>query len=97
MKKITIASYLLIILVLAAATVVEKFEGSDTAYTMIYSSLWFKILWGVLVVGALVAIRKNRMWKNIPSLLLHVSFMVILLGALITSLFSSEQVMHLRE
>ena len=97
MKKITIASYLLIILVLAAATVVEKFEGSDTAYTMIYSSLWFKILWGVLVAGALVAIRKNRMWKNIPSLLSHVSFMVILLGALITSLFSSEQVMHLRE
>ena len=97
MKKITIASYLLIILVLAAATVVEKFEGSDTAYAVIYSSLWFKILWGVLVAGALVAIRKNRMWKNIPSLLLHVSFMVILLGALITSLFSSEQVMHLRE
>ena len=97
MKKITIASYLLIILVLAAATVVEKFEGSDTAYTMIYSSLWFKILWGVLVAGALVAIRKNRMWKDIPSLLLHVSLMVILLGALITSLFSSEQVMHLRE
>ena len=54
MKKITIASYLLIILVLAAATVVEKFEGSDTAYTMIYSSLWFKILWGVLVAESYV-------------------------------------------
>ena len=97
MKKITIASYLLIILVLAAATVVEKFEGSDTACSLIYSAFWFKALWGVLVAGGVVAIIRRRMWNDIPSLLLHFSFMVILLGALITSLFSSEQVMHLRE
>ncbi len=86
MKKITIASYLLIILVLAAATVVEKFEGSDTAYTMIYSSLWFKILWGVLVAGALLVSHLSFMSPEMtplmpvlqsPLLSIHVSTIMV--------------------
>lgn len=97
MKKIAITSYILMVIVLAAATVYEKFEGSEAVYSAIYSAVWFKILWGIIVLGGVMAIKKSRMWKNVPALLLHISFIIILTGAFVTSLFSTEQVMHLRE
>ena len=96
MKRLSIIVYTLIILVLASATVVERLYGTARAHELIYSAPWFYSLWAVLALGGVYAIFKTRMWRRLPQFLFHISFLVILLGALLTSLFSSEQVIHLR-
>ena len=97
MKLLGILTYILLIVVLALATIVERLYGTAAAHEYIYSAPWFYSLWAVLAMGGVFAIIHTRMWHRPVMLLLHVSFLVILLGALLTSLFSSEQVLHLRE
>ena len=97
MKTLSIAIYVVLIVVLAAATVVERLYGTTAAHQFIYSAPWFYSLWAVLAMGGVYAIFRTRMWHRPVTLLLHVSFLVILLGALLTSLFSRQQALHLRQ
>ena len=97
MKALSIAIYVVLIVVLAAATVVERLYGTTAAHQFIYSAPWFYSLWAVLAMGGVYAIFRTRMWHRPVTLLLHVSFLVILLGALLTSLFSRQQALHLRQ
>ena len=97
MKTLSIAIYVVLIVVLAAATVVERLYGTTAAHQFIYSAPWFYSLWAVLAMGGVYAIFRTHMWHRPVTLLLHVSFLVILLGALLTSLFSRQQALHLRQ
>lgn len=73
-------------LVMAIATFVEKEEGSAYTYSHIYGAWWFSALWGVLAIFSLVGLVKGKVYKNLPLLLVHVSFILILAGALCTKL-----------
>ncbi|MFI3317534.1 MAG: cytochrome c biogenesis protein CcsA [Rikenellaceae bacterium] len=86
-------------LALAAATFIEKYHGTAISQSCVYHSLWFISLQLLMVVNG-VAIMKSRglfSRKSIGSLLLHLSFVVILAGALTTHLFGREGYMHIRE
>jgi len=83
--------------VIAVATLVEDAGGTEYAYNLIYGSLWFKLLWGAVVISGLYVIFKRKMWRRPMLLMLHLSFVIILTGALITSLTSMRGTMHLRE
>ena len=97
MKKTIFAALSLLLVILAVATGFEGAKGSEFAYQYVYSQWWFKLLWAVLTACGIAAIWKRRLWHNIPALLLHASFVVILAGALITSVWGTRDMMHLRE
>lgn len=64
---------------------------------LVYGSLWFKLLWAVLVVSAGIVMWERRLWRKPLLFVMHLSFVVILLGALLTSLSAKRGVMHLRQ
>lgn len=65
-------------------------------HTEAYTSLPMIALWGAIVIASLFYIfcRKNRL--KAPLILLHMSFVVILGGALVTWLWGSNDNLHLR-
>ncbi len=96
LKKILIFVYSALILVMGAATIVEKYQGTAFVQSHIYGSWWFASLWAILTAVGLVWIIKYRMRKGYL-LALHLSLVVILAGALLTHLTSSSGMLHLRE
>ena len=95
MKKILFALYIVVILCMGIATLVEKYQGTEYVASHIYGSWWFSALWALLTAVA-VAWFVSRKVKRISVVLLHLSFVVILLGALLTHLTATQGMMHLR-
>lgn len=83
----------------AVATFIEKFHGTISARYWVYDSLWFEVLhiWlAACLVGCFIT---SKAWqrKKYASLLLHASFIIIILGAGITRHYGFEGIMNLRE
>lgn len=78
------------ILILGIATFVEKKQGSDFVYNHIYDSWWFSFLWALLVFLTIVGMVKGKLYKNLSLFFVHLSFIVILVGALCTKLFAEQ-------
>lgn len=97
MKRLLIALYLLLVLLLAATTVVEHFQGTEYVERSVYHTTWFCCLWGALALLSVAWLVRRRMWRRLPTLLLHGSFLVILAGAMITFLYGRKGYLHLRE
>lgn len=95
-KPLLFAVYILIVVCMGAATVVEKYRGSDFAATYIYGSWWFVLLWGVLAALSILHFVKHRTkaWTGIA---LHLSFVIILIGALATHIGAERGMIHLRK
>jgi cytochrome c biogenesis protein ResB len=79
---------------MAAATVIEKYEGTDFVQANVYGSWWFILLWATLAVLSVAFMIKRRV-KNALLILLHLSFVIILLGAFITHVTSWQGMVHL--
>ncbi len=77
----------------ALAIAVATFVHDSQA---IYGSLWFKLLWGAVAVCGAVLMYRRRMWCRPIVCALHLSLLVILLGALVTSLTGKRGIVHLR-
>lgn len=86
-----------LVIAIAAATIVENRYGTDYAIRHVYNAWWFIALWGLLVVNGCWLLYKKKVWKQPSVLLLHLSFVVILMGALTTHLTSKRGMVHLRE
>ena len=96
LKKVTFTLYAIVILVMAMATVVEKTQGTPYVLSNIYGSWWFTGLWALLAVGGIAYILQRKV-RKVSVLLLHFSFVVILVGALLTHLTSWQGMVHLRQ
>ena len=95
-KKALLSLYVLLIVVMAAATVVEHCTSTLFVSEHIYGAWWFTLLWALLAAGGITYIVKRHVRKwNI--LLLHLSLLIILLGALLTHLTSFSGTIHLRQ
>ena len=81
---------------MAIATIVEKIHGTTFVSTKIYSTWWFSAIWGILAVASIARIITSGMQKTLTVLMLHISFVVILAGALTTHLTSKKGYLHLR-
>ena len=97
MKRLILIIYVTLVVVLAVATFVEQARGTAFIGAHVYHTHWFALLWGVLAVLTLVACVRMRLWRRVPLLLLHGSFLVILGGALITFLWGEQGYVHLEE
>ena len=96
LKKIISAVYILIIVSLGAATIIEKYQGTGFVAKYVYGSWWMCMLWTVLAALGVFYIIK-RHCKKISMLTLHLSFVVILTGALLTHLTAIKGMIHLRK
>lgn len=96
MKKTLAILYLVVTAVMAVATFVEKYQGTDYVAESIYGAWWFTALWGILTAVAIAWFLQRRV-KRLSTVLLHFSFVVILLGALVTHLTSRQGIIHLRQ
>lgn len=85
-----------VVIVMAIATIVEKIHGTTFVSTKIYSTWWFSAIWGILAIASIARIITSGMQKTLTVLMLHISFAIILAGALTTHLTSKKGYLHLR-
>lgn len=94
-KKIIFILYILVLVCMAAATIVEKSQGTDYAHAHYYGAWWFILIWAVLAaLGAFYIIKRKV--KCASTLALHLSFIIILAGALLTHVSAKRGMIHLR-
>ena len=94
-KKIIFILYILVLVCMAAATIVEKSQGTDYAHTHYYGAWWFILIWAVLAALGAFYIVKRKV-KCASTLALHLSFIIILAGALLTHISAKRGMIHLR-
>lgn len=80
------------ILAMAAATILEK----TGAGVEVYRSWWFIALWTICAVCGLWWMVRRKVPKRPAVFLIHVAFVVILVGALVTHLWGTGGRVHLR-
>ncbi len=99
LKNLILVVATAIILILITATIVESSKGTAFVRQHIYTSAWFVVLWAALAVVAAVYIvlRKNKSNVSTSVLLVHASFMVILLGAFTSWNMAESGTIHLRQ
>lgn len=85
-----------IIIVLAAATIVEGAKSTQFAHSYIYGSAWFLALWTVFTAAATAYILKKKMYRRKNVFLIHLSFFIILIGALLSWTTAESGTIHLR-
>ena len=99
LKNLILVVATAIILILITATIVESSKGTAFVRQNIYTSAWFVVLWAAIVVAAAVYIvlRKNKSNICTSVLLVHASFLVILLGAFTSWTMAESGTIHLRQ
>ena len=88
---------LLAILAIGAgvATFIENDFGTSSARVLVYNNTWYEIVLVLTTINLCGIIYKFKMWNNLPRFLFHFSFVVILLGAIITRYVGYEGIMQI--
>lgn len=94
-KKIIFTLYILVLLSMAVATIVEKSQGTDYVHAHYYGAWWFILMWAVMAALGVFYIIKRKV-KRASTLALHLSFVIILAGALLTHISAKRGMIHLR-
>ena len=87
---------IILVVVMAAGTVVEKFHDADYALSHVYGTWWFVALWALVALGMVTMLLKMKSWKRPVTCMLHLSIILILLGALLTMLTGQHGEMTLQ-
>jgi cytochrome c-type biogenesis protein CcsB len=84
---------------MAAGTFIEDAYNTDTARVIVYNSWWFESIMVFFVINFLGNIKRYQLQKkeNWATLLLHLSFILIIVGAFVTRYISYEGMMPIRE
>ena len=96
MKRIVIVFYIVVVAVLAATTIVEKYLGTEYVSEHIFGAWWFSAIWAVLTAVATFYFIKRKV-RRASVVVLHLSFVIILAGALLTHLTAVRGVVPLRK
>ena len=98
MRMMAVGMFIFFIAI-GAATFVESIYDIQTAKRVIYNAKWFEILLGYLGINLIANIFTYRLAqrKQWASLIFHLSFIIILLGAGVTRFLSFEGVMRVAE
>lgn len=90
MTKLPFILSLVAIAVLVVATFAEPLTGHDVVHRMVYEAWWFRTLWGAMAASGLWLCIQRKMWKRPVTSMLHMSFIIILVGAITTALTRTE-------
>ncbi len=84
---------------MAVGTFVENDYDTDTARIWVYNTWWFEAIMGLFVVNFIGNIPRYRLLKkeNWAVLVLHLSWVFIIIGAGVTRYFGNEGMISLRE
>jgi cytochrome c-type biogenesis protein CcsB len=90
--KLAIALLLVILVALAAGTIVESFQGSEAAARSVYYAPWFHLLLGLFALNVLCSLIDHWPWGRDRAgfALTHGSMLIILAGALVTNVFKID-------
>lgn len=97
LPKLSFYLLILLILILAVATFIEKAQGTSFVYDVVYGSWWFCGVWAVLVLLCVIGIIKGKMYRNLSVFTVHISFIIILISALFTKLTSEQGIIILNK
>jgi len=97
--RLTAILFIVFALAMAIGTFIENDYGTVTAKILIYNATWFELILGVFVLNFLFNIKRYNLLKfnKWPVLMLHVSWILIILGSLVTRYIGYEGVMPIRE
>lgn len=94
-KKILFTLYVLVLVSMAAATIVEKSQGTSYAHAHFYGAWWFTLIWAALAALGVFHIIKMKV-RRASTLAIHLAFVLILIGAFLTHVSAKRGMMHLR-
>lgn len=84
---------------MAAGTFIEDAYNTDTARLIIYNAWWFEVIMVFFVINFIGNIVRYQLYKKEKwaTLIIHLSFIFILVGAFVTRYISYEGIMPIRE
>ena len=96
--RVTLVLLLLLAGSMGAATFIENDHGTATARNLVYEAWWFEVIMIWLCVNFIAHIGQYKLFsKGKVSLgIFHLAFIVILIGAGVTRIFSKEGIIHIR-
>lgn len=97
--RIMAVLFIVFSIAMALGTFIESFYTIETARVMIYNAWWFEAIMVFFVINFAGNIYRYKLHKRDKwsSLLIHLSFVLILLGAFVTRYISYEGIMPIRE
>lgn len=96
-KYVSYTAMAAVTLAMMAATVLEKVHGSDFSLEHIYYSPWFIALWGLGAGAGMVFLLSRESARKPFTVGLHLGFVIVLCGALVTHLGGESGMLHLRQ
>jgi len=105
LKKIFFSTRLMVILFIVFATAmafgtfIESKYSTETARIWIYNTWWFEVIMVFFVINFVGNMFRYRLfrWEKWPVLTLHLSWILIIVGAFVTRYISYEGMMPIRE
>ena len=97
MKSVPFILLFIIAVILGVSTFVEDARGTAFIREYAYAAWWFKGLWTLLAAGMAVALVRRKMWRRPAAFLLHLGFLVVFAGALLTAFTGHKGLLHLRQ
>jgi ResB-like family. len=97
LKYLSFGLLAVLIVAMMAATILEKIHGTPFAFRWIYHNPLFIVLWAVVAIAGLIYLFKYGTSKKVFTMCLHLAFVLILAGALVTHLFGESGSIHLRQ
>ena len=97
--RIMAVLFLIFAVAMAMGTFIENWYSIETARILIYNTWWFEGIMLFLLINFIGNIKRYKLHKREKwsTLLLHLSFILILIGAFITRYISYEGIMPIRE
>lgn len=96
LKRIAFCLLGILLFVLTIATILEKVNGTEFVNNHIYSSVPFIILWGSTALAFLLYMIKRKLYRQWTTFLLHLSFILILVGAFVTWIDGEQGTLQLK-
>ncbi|MCG2612478.1 cytochrome c biogenesis protein CcsA [Flavobacterium sp. SM15] len=91
--------FIVFAIAMAAGTFIESKYNTDTARILVYNARWFEVIMVFFVINFFGNIKRYNLLQlsKWASLLLHLAFILIIVGAFITRYISFEGMMPIRE
>lgn len=97
--RIMAVLFIVFAIAMAMGTFIESWYSIETARILIYNTWWFEGIMLFLLINFIGNIPRYQLYKKEKwsALLLHLSFILILIGAFVTRYISYEGIMPIRE
>lgn len=97
--RLTAVLFIVFATAMAFGTFIESWYSTETARIWIYNATWFEAIMVFFVINFTGNISRYRLWRKEkwPVLVLHLSWILIIVGAFVTRYISFEGMMPIRE